>query len=339
MNRGFKQYFKESFKSSFEDLKRFSNFLKYLLFMVVNFFATLCIFVKPITDMGSVRMTKQLRDGKDVVISATITTADKPRSYWTYMLVTLMQVFIKLGIFVLILLLIGFSALFGYMGMLMVGDTGYTILLIIFIIPSIILMAAFLLGIKYFMVSPAYLVDTYPNLDGAKVLYSSLESLKKTGKRTLIANDLVHYGICLVALLPLAILALIFSAFDADFTTGLAMLFILLDVVVLVSLLPVLHLSHSKVKLALFDDIALDDKTATQNIVHLQIDKFNREKTTPLNKKLLDLFEDEGQAALEAKLFTEAPKEVETLEEDILEEDVLDENVVVEENLEDSDGE
>ena len=47
MNRGFRQYFKESFKKSFKLLNNTTNYFKYLLFVIIDLFANVFYFLKP----------------------------------------------------------------------------------------------------------------------------------------------------------------------------------------------------------------------------------------------------------------------------------------------------
>ena len=95
MNRGFRQYFRESFKKSFKVLNKTNNYFKYLLFMFVNFLASIFYFVKPVTDMASIRMTKNIIEEKEICISSAILTGDKPKSYWNYLLISFIKAFNK----------------------------------------------------------------------------------------------------------------------------------------------------------------------------------------------------------------------------------------------------
>ena len=307
MNRGFKQYFKESFKSSFKDLKKFSNYIRYLLFMLVDFFASLIYLLKPVTDMALIRMTKNLRNKKDIVISNTISTGTKPKSYWTYLMVECLKALIIFGIILLFAALIGLLVLLGYSVMWIIGDADYVFLMLVFSAPAIIGLCIFLCAIRYLTVPTGYLVDSYPNFESSQVLYSSIESVKRCGKKVLFVNDLVHALIFVALLLPITILIAITGSMGTNLGVGLQMLFIFALLVEVLWILPPITLSARKVRVALFDDIVLDDKTVVQKLTRVQMDKFDTSSKTPMKKRLLSAFESDEQMNLEAKLFREIP--------------------------------
>ena len=322
MNRGFRQYFKESFKKSFKLLNNTTNYFKYLLFVIIDLFANVFYFLKPVTDMASIRMTKNIIDGKDVCISNSIITSDKPKSYWNYLLVTFIKAFIFVGIFVIIAALVGVSIYFGNIIGWLIGGSDQITLMIIFAVPATIVLVVFLFIWPYKHISTAYLVDTYPNLNASKQLFSSFESLKRTGKKTLFVNDLVHVLLLFLCYVPLIIILVIFIIFNSNFGYVMQMISILLMVILGFYLIPRILLSHKIVKVLLFEDIVLDDRTLTQKLTGINMDKFASSAKNPLEKRLLSVFDDEEQLNLEAKLFSTIPS-IKVLEEKVEEKSII----------------
>lgn len=302
MNRGFKQYFKESYKKSRKTLKNINNYLRYLLFIFMDFAATFCIFVKPITKVATVKMAKNVNDGKNVCISSSVVTTDNPKAYWNYVLVACLKMLIWFGIGAIIIIIGALLFLFGISITSLLGGSDSLVLPIVLAVPAIVILIAFLFARPYLSVSTAYLVDTYSKTNASKQLYSSFESMKKSGKKTLFANDLVHAGLILLFLLP----SLIIMIIAITSGSGLIALAILLVILSALYFVPRLLLSRQLIIVSLYDDIVLDDRTLTQKFIGIDADKFSN-TTQPIGKRLLNVFESEDEINLEAKLFQEIP--------------------------------
>lgn len=304
MNKGFKQYFKESYKKSFKLLNKTNNYFKYLLFVIMNCFASFLCILKPVTDMASVRMAKNIREGKDVCISNSIITSDRPKSYWNYILILGVKVLIFAAIFAIILVSGGLLALLGIALASLFGDADSLVLAIVFAAPAIILLIVFIFAVPYLSVPTAYMVDTYPTTNASRQIYSSFESLKRGGKKTLFVNDLVHYALILAYELPLLIIFLVLAL--TDVSLGLMLVVLLLALLVALYTVPRILLSRQLVKVALLEDIVLDERTLNQKFIGIDIDKISV-ADAPIEKRLLNVFENESSLNLEARLFTTIP--------------------------------
>ena len=303
MNKGFKKYFRESYKKSFKSLKKTSNYFKYLIFTIMNYMSVFLLPLKPVTSVASIRMAKNIKEGKDVCISNTMVVAEKPKSYWNYLLISGLKALIFGSIGLALLLVGGLLVLLGYTLTALV-DADSFVLAIVLAVPAIVALIVFLFAMPYLSVSTAYLIDTYPNVSASKDLYSSFESLKRGGKKTLFVNDLVHALLMLVSILPLAIVLIVCIVLEAGL--GITLLVVLLMLLGILYLYPRFILSNQLVKISILDDIVLDDTTLKQKFVGIDFDKFDP-KASSLEKRLLNIFDSEKNLNLEAKLFKEIP--------------------------------
>ena len=255
MEKGFKRYYKEGFKSSLMALKGFGIF-KYQFLMLINLLGTILIIPSPIVSLVNVRVIKNTRITKKISITNSLQSFDHPISFWSLMISKIMTFVLFLGIVLLITLLTSILFSFGLMISSFINDTGLTAIL--FSVPGGLLLLAFIISIPYIYIPVKYVVDSNPQITFSKIMYNALYSLKQGGKRTVFLNALVFYsilvgigGIC--SLIP----ALAFSFLSKELI-GIAFLLVALMISVFIFVMPMFSLTYSIVKQNLYEDLLVD---------------------------------------------------------------------------------
>lgn len=311
MNKGFKKYFKQSYKASIKALKKKDNYFRYLLFMMIDSIANIIFFIKPITNIAKIKLVKNIKIEKRIVLSKTIEVMDEPKSYWTSVITILMKGLLFVGIVGIHLIVISVLVLFGGLVQTIIKDSDYVYLAAIFAVPAMIALMIFIIVSKYLTIPTAYIVDTNPNLGASKVLYTSIASLKETGKRTMFVNDLVHGLIYLGLTLPYIIVGVIAYLLPQNVMQIIIVFLALAYSVMALFFIPVLSLSHQMVLVSLFDDIVIDKYSINQRISGVRMIEFNKKAQMPIEDRLKAVFDDEEELQRESSLYKKTPSLVE----------------------------
>lgn len=263
MEKGFKKYYKEGFKSSLKALKGFGIF-KYQLLMLINLLGTILIFPRPLVSLVNVRVIKNTRINKKISITNSLQSFDHPISFWSLMISKIMTFVLFLGIVLLIALLTSILFFFGLMISTFIGDNGLTAIL--FSVPGGILLLAFLISIPYIYIPVKYVVDSNPQITFSKTMYNALYSLKQGGKRTIFLNGLVFYSILAgIGTICFMFTALAFSFLPPELM-GIAALVLAIMTATFIFVMPMFSLTYSIVKQNLYEDLLVDTYSGVKTL-------------------------------------------------------------------------
>lgn len=295
MNRGFKIYYKEGYNASKEALKKKGNLCRYYLYVLVNLLSCLMIFIKPVVDMAGIRLLKMIRSDKDIAVSKSISGSDNSKSYWTCLLAYLIK-----GLMILAIILA-----IGLLGLALAGF-GYAIysasafskelynLPIIFMVPAIAILVIFLLALPMLTAPISYIVDTNPNMGASKVLFCSIDALKKDGKRTLLISYLLEVLIKILFLvIPIGLLAYLNSNLLSEpaevvgLMIGITILVIIAEIIVYILFVTKFVLALKLSRVLLYEDLVLDNFNGTKRLTGIEF----KEEKPEYKSKLERLFD------------------------------------------------
>lgn len=282
MNRGFKTYYKEGYKASKETLKKKGNLLRYNLFIIMSFLTYLVIIFKPVMDMAKTRLLKLVRNDKEITISKAIQASDNAKSFWTCLIG---QVVKGLMIASVILAIILVSCLLFLLGIAIYTAASLAeelkILPFIFAAPGAILIIIILCFIPIATAPIGYVVDTNPNMGVSKVLFASVDALKKDGKRTIFVSYLLESLIKIVFILIPVIPAIVFSQLSVDITEAallitLLIVILIVDIVVYILVMSKFMLAFKVSRLLLLEDLVLDNFNGTKRLTGIEFKVDNK---------------------------------------------------------------
>lgn len=309
MNRGFKKYYKEGYNNAKEALRKKGNLCRYYLYVFVSLLSYLFIFVKPVIDMAGVRLLKMIRADKEIAVSKAISSSDNAKSYWTCLLAYIIKGLMILAI-ILVIGLIGFAlAGFGYAiySASAFSDELYY-LPIIHMIPAIVILAIFIIALPILTVPISYIADTNPNMGASKVLFLSVDSLKKTGKGTLFLSYLIEGLIKLIfILIPLGFYAYLYNNLLSEpaevmgIMIGVAILVTIVDAIVYVLFITKFIVGLKLSRILLFEDLVLDNFNGAKRLTGIEF----KEEKSEYKSKLERLFDHTDSSHKDASLLSQ----------------------------------
>lgn len=309
MNRGFKKYYNEGYNNAKEALKKKGNLCRYYLYVFVSLLSYLFIFAKPVIDMAGVRLLKMIRADKEIAVSKAISSSDNAKSYWTSMLAYVIKGLMILAI-ILVIAILGFAlAGFGYAiySASAFSDELYY-LPIIFMIPAVVILAIFIIALPILTVPISYIADTNPNMGASKVLFLSVDSLKKTGKGTLFLSYLIEGLIKLIfILIPFGFYAYLYNNLLSEpaevmgIMIGVAILVTIVDAIVYVLFITKFIVGLKLSRILLFEDLVLDNFNGAKRLTGIEF----KEEKSEYKSKLERLFDHTDGSHKDASLLSQ----------------------------------
>lgn len=309
MNRGFKKYYNEGYNNAKEALKKKGNLCRYYLYVFVSLLSYLFIFAKPVIDMAGVRLLKMIRADKEIAVSKAVSSSDNAKSYWTSMLAYVIKGLMILAI-ILVIAIIGFAlAGFGYAiySASAFSDELYY-LPIIFMIPAVVILAIFIIALPMLTVPISYIADTNPNMGASKVLFLSVDSLKKTGKGTLFLSYLIEGLIKLIfILIPFGFYAYLYNNLLSEpaevmgIMIGVAILVTIAAAIVYVLFITKFIVGLKLSRILLFEDLVLDNFNGAKRLTGIEF----KEEKPEYKSKLERLFDHTEGSHKDASLLSQ----------------------------------
>lgn len=285
MNKGFKKYYKESFKNSNKALKK--NYIYYFIFNVFCLFAYTTVVLAPLAIVARIKLVKMINKEQKLDVLQSFDNTDRPISYWKLIISSYAQFFLIFSGAVVILLSALIMASVGYGITLLTGQT-YLLIAILFSVPSLILLIVYLFIASIRVIPAPYLVEINPDIDISIILKNSLLALKYNGKGTNFVNNLVYFLIEIPMILIITLIG--FYAFefaDTYLTIGLGFIGFVLVILVYCFVSPRFTLAYLGVRTSLFNDM-IDAAPMDKRIVK-GFDN-NEKQNKNNNDELLKLF-------------------------------------------------
>ncbi len=309
MNRGFKKYYNEGYNNAKEALKKKGNLCRYYLYVFVSLLSYLFIFAKPVIDMAGVRLLKMIRADKEIAVSKAVSSSDNAKSYWTSILAYVIKGLMILAI-ILVIAILGFAlAGFGYAiySASAFSDELYY-LPIIFMIPAVVILAIFIIALPMLTVPISYIADTNPNMGASKVLFLSVDSLKKTGKGTLFLSYLIEGLIKLIfILIPFGFYAYLYNNLLSEPAEVMGiMIAVAILVTIAAAIVYVLFITKFIVglklsRILLFEDLVLDNFNGAKRLTGIEF----KEEKPEYKSKLERLFDHTDGSHKDASLLSQ----------------------------------
>lgn len=323
MNKGFKSYFKSGLRSSGRVFKKSKgNYLKYIALLISTFLSKLTMIISPIFDLANVRAAQIAKEKKNIVLSASFSMSDAPKTFWNLLISKIIVGLIYLsGVIIIGLIAFGYTSI----GWLIYGmDMDLVFLLVGFIPLGLVLIIYTILF--YLSYSPmAFVAVKNSSLGASHILYNSSNSLRKEGKKTLLLLNIVYLLIDIVILgIIVAILVLIDTFVSESLASGIIGVVLVLGILVYFVLASRFHLARRISIINLFNDVvstepvdfelAHADNSTKKQTYQLEIkDKKNKKKNIKATNKeellvslfddiSLDVYEEEDQTTVESSI-------------------------------------
>lgn len=195
MNQKFGYYFKEGATASKGVFRRFTNFLKYDIIVVLSMLAVL---IPPLALTMKTAMAKQQKEEREIGVLSSMSAMNDGKTFWR-----LLCTIIVCSLLILASLVVGSFILCIVHAITIpfcITDTQfyYTI-----IIPLVIICAAILLFFRYALAPLAYISYNHPELKVTQAITLSFTIMKKGGKLKVLVFDLLS-GIAEVLFLSIA---------------------------------------------------------------------------------------------------------------------------------------
>ena len=207
MNRGFKLYYREGLSLAFKTFRKKGNYIRYYLFWIVSLIGKFIPIASPAFFLATSRLARNVKVNQDIVISSAFEATDEKNStrtmLWSLVIAGLILVggILLIGVFGLLLYLLGSG---------ICDEANMEEMIPVFLIPAAILLVVFVVSFFIYFSPISYIVDTNPEIGVSDVLYNSVDSMKRNGKKTLLLinfiglfNVLLIIGLAVVAFLIL----------------------------------------------------------------------------------------------------------------------------------------
>lgn len=294
MNRGYKVYYKEGRIRAKETLKKKGNILKYYLRGLISFIGKITLIVSPVCALSDVRNAKYAKEHCDIVLIKSFETGDNSKNYWASFLSGLYKFVLFLSGIIAIVVA---AALLVLVGLGVAGLFSYNLLgtiTIIFLIPGIALLVAFLIQFPLFTRPIYYVIDSLGGT-ATDAVGKSFNAMSKTGKRTLFVNDLLTTLKVLAVFVFWGIVILIANSIFGSI--GIPMLVNLLFPVAFIiggKTMSYALLSRSITEILFFEDAILDKYNANKKVkgIDLVRTKAIKQDIQNIEENLVRLFDE-----------------------------------------------
>lgn len=293
MNKGLLAYLKMGLQTSKQVIKgRKVSIFKYYFLVLSTLLSYLFILPAPAFVQANIRMNKQNAEKQTYELTKVFVDTDNPRAYWT----CLMAVVIKVVLFLSGIILIGgLCGVLFYVGSLLAAATSIGLLRVIFVVPGIIGLFAYIIGFNIVFAPLFYYLNNDNSLNITKAFNASVRTMKEQGKKTMFLLDFIH----LLINGGYIGLAFIISSALMNGSPSIKVIGYLLIIVftfVYIFIAPRLGMTHRIAKLNLLNDIMIDPNLAENpSLVKEKMIKQGLSK----DEFLVNLFDKKQEAALE----------------------------------------
>ena len=343
MNQGFVSYFRDANEVSKNVFKKKINVIKYYFMALASLVSSIFIFLAPIFSLANIRVAREAKVNKNINVLKSFAASNTAKSYWNVLLVSVFKLILFLSGILLIAVFTAILVLFG-IGVSGINTRATNIVCIIFAVPGAIALLIYLFLFPFYVAPMNFIIDKKPSMGISNILYNSVNSVKKTGKRTIFLINLVYYLLLLLFtlvffLIPVVLLFINSGVYrhNAIFIAGVITLAIVL--LPFLYFLPRILFARKLAIISLYNDSIELNEYDNENIEEyfkISIEKKDKEKKKKESKKkikakrkeelLISLFSDsktDGSEIIEE----EKPKSLEEIECEEAKEPYVEENV------------
>ena len=343
MNQGFVSYFRDANEVSKNIFKKKINVIKYYFMALASLVSSIFIFLAPIFSLANIRVAREAKVNKNINVLKSFAASNTAKSYWNVLLVSVFKLILFLSGILLIAVFTAILVLFG-IGVSGINTRATNIVCIIFAVPGAIALLIYLFLFPFYVAPMNFIIDKKPSMGISNILYNSVNSVKKTGKRTIFLINLVYYLLLLLFtlvffLIPVVLLFINSGVYrhNAIFIAGVITLAIVL--LPFLYFLPRILFARKLAIISLYNDSIELNEYDNENIEEyfkISIEKKDKEKKKKDSKKkikakrkeelLISLFSDsktDGSEIIEE----EKPKSLEEIECEEAKEPYVEDNV------------
>lgn len=303
MNKGLFAYLKLGLATSKKVIKgRKVSIFKYYFLFLSTILSYLFILPAPAFIQANIRMNKQNAEKQTYELAKIFVDTDNPKAYWTALMATVIKVVLFLSG---VILIGGLCGLLFYVGSLLAAATNIGILQILFLIPGVIGLVAFIVGFNIVFAPLFYYLNNDSTLNITKAFNASVRTMKEQGKKTIFFLDFLHI---LINGGYLAIATLICSSLMTGGASikVIGYLLIIVFAVIYLFVAPRLGMTHRLAKYELLKDIMIDPNLAENpSLVKEKMIKQGLSK----DEFLVNLFDKKQEAALQEDAEEEVKEE------------------------------
>ena len=197
MNQGFVSYFRDANEVSKNVFKKRINVIKYYFMALASLVSTIFIFLAPIFSLANIRIAREAKVNRNINVLKSFAASNTAKSYWNVLLVSVFKLILFLSGILLIAVFTAILVLFG-IGVSGINTRATNIVCIIFAVPGAIALLIYLFLFPFYVAPMNFIIDKKPSMGISNILYNSVNSVKKTGKRTIFLINLVYYLLLLL---------------------------------------------------------------------------------------------------------------------------------------------
>ena len=343
MNQGFVSYFRDANEVSKNVFKKKINVIKYYFMALASLVSSIFIFLAPIFSLANIRVAREAKVNKNINVLKSFAASNTAKSYWNVLLVSVFKLILFLSGILLIAVFTAILVLFG-IGVSGINTRATNIVCIIFAVPGAIALLIYLFLFPFYVAPMNFIIDKKPSMGISNILYNSVNSVKKTGKRTIFLINLVYYLLLLLFTLVFFLIPVVLFFINsgvyrhtAIFIAGVITLAIVL--IPFLYFLPRILFARKLAIISLYNDSIELNEYDNENIEEyfkISIEKKDKEKKKKDSKKkikakrkeelLISLFSDsktDGSEIIEE----EKPKSLEEIECEEAKEPYVEDNV------------
>ena len=296
MNRGFKTYYKEGIKSAALTLRKRENFIKYYVHLFMNCIGRiLCFVLAPVFDLSNVRLAKMVKKDNTIDISNTYKGSDNPKSVWTSIITSLISGLMYIGGIIIFLLVEGIVVLVGLFFSAIAPNNGTiaAAIIIILSIPVAIGLIGYLIVFPLYFAPTYYIIDSIEGVGTSTVLSKSIDAMRRSGKKTIVAVLLVN-GLINGAYLGIVSLISVGLISGGRFAQVCGVLVAIIGVIVYLRFAPIFTLGAQISLVNLYEDLVVDKYNENKVAKGVFVKSSKTIKTTVSNyqDKLVKMFDE-----------------------------------------------
>lgn len=289
MNRGFKYYYKEGFKDSLKSLKNRENYLKYLMFLIGRIIATLFILPFFMLKLSSIKLHKCIKVNGKVDVVGSFKESNNPKIIWNIVLATIIKWLtiisgaILIGIFGLVLGLVGY----------LIGDFSYNeeLFMLLFSIPAILALVIYIIIYPLYFSPVDYLVQTDKTIGASDAVSLSINSMKLTGKWTVVLTNIITYLILLAYISLIVVLYVVYINVFSDVAKIFAIIGMFILTIGLFIIIPLFIMTKNLALVSLYEDMVLDRINLNKSVEGIRIKRFDV-KSNNVENELVKMFDE-----------------------------------------------
>ena len=208
MNKRFKYYYKDGLRKSRKEFKKKKNLGKFYAYLLSSAIGRIILFLfMPAFTLSDYKLAKMVDDGENLELSKVYAAMDRPKNFWTCVLIGINTLLIFFGGILVILLPTAILAGIGYIIAYALSNPQLSMILpIAFGVPGALVLFVYLIVFPFYVAPVYYIVSIVDGVNASDALKNSFRAMKE-GKWTTFAIIFVN---SLVILIFLAIVAGIF---------------------------------------------------------------------------------------------------------------------------------